>query len=196
MRFKVRVDEEEAEAKIALLGEHNVYNALAGIAVGLQSGMTLAECVEALHGLQPSDKRGQTLTWHGAQIVNDCYNSNPKALDAMVDALMAIDAKRHIVVAGEMLELGPDATALHAASGRHMATRGVDVVIGVRGAAESLVATAKEDGVMAEFVASPEEAGAWMLEHLHEGDAVLLKASRGVRLERALDHLQSESKSF
>jgi UDP-N-acetylmuramoyl-tripeptide--D-alanyl-D-alanine ligase len=183
MRFTVLAGDDRLPAHIALLGEHNVYNALAGIAVGLESGMPLAQCIEALAVLQPSDKRGEQLQYRGARIINDSYNSNPRALDAMVDALMAIDAERHIVIAGEMLELGPDADALHAACGAHMRTRGVDRVIGVRGHALALVAAA---GEIAEFVETPEDAGAWMQQNLRAGDAVLLKASRGVRLERSL----------
>jgi UDP-N-acetylmuramoyl-tripeptide--D-alanyl-D-alanine ligase len=104
----------------------------------------------------------------------------------MVDALMSVPAKRHIVVAGEMLELGPDAADLHAACGRRMAERGVSVVVGVRGDANALVDGMREGGGMAEFVASAEAAGSWMRENLREGDVVLLKGSRGVRLERAL----------
>jgi UDP-N-acetylmuramoyl-tripeptide--D-alanyl-D-alanine ligase len=93
---------------------------------------------------------------------------------------------RHIVVAGEMLELGPEGSALHRACGEHMAARGVDIVVGVRGLAKALVEGAAQQGTEAIFVATPEEAGAWLKANLRPGDAVLLKASRGVRLERAL----------
>ncbi len=121
--------------------------------------------------------------------MNDCYNSNPAALDAMVDGLLAMPAARHIVVAGEMLELGPAGAAMHRACGARMAVRGVDVVVGVRGLAEELVAGAQAGGAEAVFVATPAEAGAWMRERVRAGDAVLLKASRGVRLEGALEAL-------
>jgi UDP-N-acetylmuramoyl-tripeptide--D-alanyl-D-alanine ligase len=186
VRFTVSAGDAQAPAILRLLGRHNVSNALAAIAVGLRSGMTLAECVAAVGNLRAGDKRGEVLRRRGATIINDCYNSNPRALDAMVDALLSIPAKRHIVIAGEMLELGPDAAALHAACGRRIAERGVLHVVGVRGNAEALVAAAAEGGAEALFVASAEEAGAWMQTNLREGDVVLVKASRGVRLERAL----------
>ncbi len=176
-------DLEYTSAHIALLGEHNVYNALAAIAVGLGSGIPLQQCIDALAALRPGDKRGEQIEWHGSRLINDCYNSNPRALDAMVEALMAVEATRHLVVAGEMLELGPEADALHRACGEHMLRSGVNVVVGVRGHAEALVEGA---GANAIFVDTPEEAGEWMRKHLRPGDAVLLKASRGVRLERAL----------
>jgi len=107
----------------------------------------------------------------------------------MVDALLAMpapDGGRHIVVAGEMLELGPDGEALHRACGEAMAKRGVDFIVGVRGLTEALVEGAKQSGAEATFMATPEEAGAWLKANLRAGDAVLLKASRGVRLERAM----------
>ncbi len=186
VRFTAVAGEEHAEARLRVLGRHNVSNALAAIAVGLKSGMSLAECVAAVGEFRAGDRRGEVLTWNGATVINDSYNSNPKALDAMVDALMSVPAKRHIVVAGEMLELGPDAADLHAACGRRMAELGVSVVVGVRGDANALVDGMREGGGMAEFVASAEAAGSWMRENLREGDVVLLKGSRGVRLERAL----------
>lgn len=186
MTFSVQTQSEAQPAHIALLGEHNVYNALAGIAVGLESGMQLTECIAALAQLHPADKRGEQVLFRGARIINDSYNSNPLALNAMVDALMAVEAKRHIVIAGEMLELGPEAAHLHQQCGQHMQISGVDIVIGVRGHAADLVRGA---GSSAIFVETPEDAGAWMLRNLQEGDAVLLKASRGVRLERALTAL-------
>ncbi|WP_433984934.1 glutamate ligase domain-containing protein [Tunturiibacter empetritectus] len=122
----------------------------------------------------------------GATLINDCYNSNPTALNAMIDALMAIPAERHIVVAGEMLELGSDSAALHAACGTRMKERGVDFVLGVRGAAEATVEAARAAGTEALFVTSPEEAGEWLVANVRLSDVVLLKASRGVRLEKAL----------
>ena len=187
VRFTVVAGEQRAEVKLGLLGLHNVSNALAAIAVGLQSGMSLAECAAAAAELKAGDRRGELLHWHGATIINDSYNSNPKALDAMVDALLSIPAKRHLVIAGEMLELGPDAVTLHSNCGYRMAQRGVDVLVGVRGNARAMVVGASSSNQMdASFVDSAEAAGVWMAENLREGDAVLLKASRGVKLERAL----------
>ena len=187
VRFTAAAGEESAEIHLRMLGLHNVSNALAAIAVGLESGMPLQECALAAGNLRAVDKRGQVLSWHGATIINDCYNSNPLALDAMVTALMSISARRHIVVAGEMLELGPDAAALHAQSGHRMAEQGVSVVVGVRGNAKSIVeAAAYTNKTLSVFLESAEDAGVWMAANLRPGDAVLVKASRGVKLERAL----------
>jgi len=193
--FTVTAHGERASVQLHMLGRHNVHNALAAIAVGLRSGMSLADCAAALGELRAGDKRGEITEWRGATLINDCYNSNPRALDAMTDALLAMpaaDAGRHIVVAGEMLELGADGMALHRACGQYMASRGVDIVVGVRGLAAALVEGAAQPGTTALFVATPEEAGAWLKQNLRPGDTVLLKASRGVRLEGALSQLLHE----
>ena len=190
--FTVTAHGERASVQLHMLGRHNVHNALAAIAVGLRSGMSLAECAAALGELRAGDKRGEVSEWRGATVINDSYNSNPRALDAMVDALLAMPVAnegRHIVVAGEMLELGTEGEALHRACGQRMAARGVDVVVGVRGLAKGLVEGAAQGGANALFVATPEDAGVWLKANLRPGDAVLLKASRGVRLERALASL-------
>jgi UDP-N-acetylmuramoyl-tripeptide--D-alanyl-D-alanine ligase len=187
-RFTVVVGEERFPMVLRLPGKHNVQNALAAIAVGVMSGVGPAEGCEALEQMRPTERRGNVLTWRGAEIVNDTYNSNPRALDGMVQALKKTEAQRRIVVAGEMLELGPASASLHRSCGEAMA--GVDFVVGVRGMALELVDAARVAGVAAEFVETPEQAGEWLRENLREGDAVLLKASRGVRLERALDVLR------
>ncbi len=170
-----------------MLGEHNIYNALAAVAVGLQYGVSLPEAAASLATLSAGDKRGQILSFAGATIINDCYNSNPKALDSMVRSLVQLPAQRRIVIAGEMLELGPAAEALHRECGRHMAGHGIDVLLGVRGLAKAMTEEASAAGMRAEFVNTPEDAGEWLRREAGPGDAVLLKASRGVRLERALE---------
>jgi UDP-N-acetylmuramoyl-tripeptide--D-alanyl-D-alanine ligase len=173
---------------LRLPGRHNVMNALAAVAVGLRSGLDRMTMVGALESMRPGEKRGNLIEWRGTEIVNDTYNSNPAALNSMVQALKKTEGTRRIVIAGEMLELGPDAAALHTDCGRNMA--GLDYVVGVRGHARALVEGATEAGVQAVYVDTPAEAGAWMAANLRPGDAVLLKASRGVRLENALAVLE------
>src|SRR5260370_39096181 len=151
--------------------------------------MTLGECAAAVSEMRAGDKRGEVLEWHGATLINDCYNSNPRALDAMVDALMAMPAERHVVVAGEMLELGDAAAELHAECGRRMAERGVSVVVGVRGAADTLVDAARLGGVEAVFVPDAGAAGEWLEQNATMGGAELLKACHAAGLARPLSLL-------
>jgi len=185
--FDVTTAGRRDSATLHLVGRHNIYNALAAIAVGLERGLNLLEATAALATLAPADKRGAVVQVGNITIINDCYNSNPTALDAMVDTLAAMPAKRRIVVAGEMLELGTAGEELHRRSGRHMAEKKIDVLLGVRGLAEAIVEAASQAGIQAKFVATPEEAGEWLVKETREGDVVLLKASRGVKLERALE---------
>jgi UDP-N-acetylmuramoyl-tripeptide--D-alanyl-D-alanine ligase len=192
IEFDVVIAGVREHAVLALVGEHNVLNALAAVAVGLERGLKPSEAVGALSTLAPADKRGQVLqvgniTVGTITVINDCYNSNPKALAAMVDALAAMPAKRRIVVAGEMLELGPAGEEMHRQAGRHIAEKKIDVLVGVRGLAQAMVESANEAGGRTEFVASAEDAGEWLAREAREGDVVLLKASRGVKLEKALE---------
>src|SRR5258707_2612274 len=178
---------------LPLVGEHNIYNALAAAAAAMERGVNPSQVAGALSAMRPGEKRGQVLRLGGATIINDCYNSNPRALDAMIDTLASMKAERHILIAGEMLELGATAEALHRESGRHAAEKKIDLVIGVRGLAQALAEGACGAGAQAQFLETPEQAGEWLAAQLRPGDAVLLKASRGVKLERALEMLQKSS---
>jgi UDP-N-acetylmuramoyl-tripeptide--D-alanyl-D-alanine ligase len=191
--FDIVVGNLRESATLPLVGGHNVYNALAATVVALERGLTLREVVSSLASLAPADKRGQVVRIGNITVINDCYNSNPKALAAMVDALAAMPARRRIVLAGEMLELGPQGEEMHRESGKHIAAKGIDVLIGVRGLASEMVEAAKQAGMSAEFVATPEEAGSWLATETCEGDVVLLKGSRGVKLEKALEQLSTVS---
>ena len=191
-RFEVHVDGRQANVHLGLLGRHNVTNALAAIATGLEAGMTLEACAAAVEQLRPDSRRGEMLSYAGARLINDCYNSNPEALRSMIATLASIPAKRRILVAGEMLELGPETIALHRACGEAAAKAGIDIVVGVRGKGQDIVDAAKAAGTQAIFVPDAVEAGAWLKSTLREGDVVLLKASRGVKLERALESLKPE----
>jgi UDP-N-acetylmuramoyl-tripeptide--D-alanyl-D-alanine ligase len=176
-----------------LVGEHNIYNALGAAAAAIERGLTPSQAAVALSSIVPPDKRGQVVQIGGATIINDCYNSNPRALAAMVDTLASMKAQRRILVVGEMLELGPTAEALHRESGKHAAEKKIDLVIGVRGMARAVAEAACGAGTQAQFVETPEQAGEWLAQNLRPGDAVLLKASRGVKLERALKVLENSS---
>jgi UDP-N-acetylmuramoyl-tripeptide--D-alanyl-D-alanine ligase len=186
-RFDVVIGSCREKATLPLVGTHNIYNALAAIAVGLERGLIPSEAVAALGSLASLDKRGQVIKLGHVIVINDCYNSNPTALRAMVDALAAMPEQRRIVVAGEMRELGPASAELHRQLGEHIAAKRIDRLLGVQGHAEEMVRAAAKGGVAAEFVATPEAAGEWLARETRAGDAVLLKASRGVKLEKALE---------
>ena len=140
--------------------------------------------------------RGELIRFaNGVTVIDDSYNSNPQALMQSVRALLdAGSFKRRIVVAGEMLELGPQAGHLHRQCGRQIAALKIDRLIGVRGLAEELVAGAKENGLKTEaaiFCETPEEAAEQLIAEHAPGDLVLVKGSRGVRTEKVIERLRA-----
>lgn len=184
-----RADEREGWLTLKLLGAHNGTNAMAGLAVALEAGVELDTAIHALESLTPGDKRGEIVEIAGATLLNDCYNSNPEALRSMIRTLAALPGRRRILVAGEMLELGEQGPALHTSCGKAAAEAGLDFVVGVGGNAEHLAAAACAAGVASIFLRDAEAAGEWLKKNLRKGDLVLVKGSRGVRLERAIQRV-------
>jgi len=191
LHVKFRAGERVGQFTLRMLGAHNALNALAGLAVALEAGVDLDAAVAALASLTAGDKRGQVIEIGGGTILNDCYNSNPEALRSMIRTLAARPARRRILVAGEMLELGELGPALHTGCGRAAAEAGLDLVAGVQGNAEHLAAAACAGGVAALFLPDADAAGRWLMQNLQPGDVVLVKGSRGVRLERAIEAVRN-----
>jgi len=189
LHLQFRAGAHQGKLTLQLLGAHNASNAMAGLAVALEAGVDLNSAVTALESLTAGDKRGQVIEIDGATILNDSYNSNPEALRSMIRTLAARPANRRILVAGEMLELGEYGSAMHAACGITAAQAGLDLVAGVQGNAVHLAAAACAGGVASLFLPSAEEAGNWLKQILRPGDVVLIKGSRGVHLERAIEAL-------
>lgn len=190
--FQLNIREESAFVRFPLNGRHNIMNALAAAAVGIVFGMKVAEIAETLNSVTPPPQRGEIIRFaEGFTVINDSYNSNPDALVSMVETLMegSPENARKIVVAGEMLELGPDAAEVHLATGAKIARRGVDLLIGVRGNGEQLVQGAKDAGIKAEFAADSQAAAELVAELVQTGDVLLVKGSRGVRTERVVEKL-------
>jgi UDP-N-acetylmuramoyl-tripeptide--D-alanyl-D-alanine ligase len=191
LHVRFRAGEHDGSFSLNLLGAHNAQNAVAGLAVALEAGVPLDAAVAALESLTPGSKRGEVLEIGGATILNDSYNSNPEALQSMIHTLAVRPAKRRILIAGEMLELGEHASMLHAACGKAAADAGIDIVVGVRGNAQHLAAAACLCGVASIFLPDAPMAGEWLARNLQPGDVVLIKGSRGVQLERAIEVLKT-----
>ena len=195
IEVQFRAHEQQGSLKLELLGAHNALNAMAGLAVALEAGVDLDAAVEALSKLTAGDNRGQLLELGGATILNDCYNSNPEALKSMIRTLAARPTQgRRILVAGEMLELGDHAEALHTECGKAAAEAGIDLVAGVQGNAKHLATAAVAGGAQAVFLADATAAGHWLAQTMRAGDVVLVKGSRGVHLERAIETAKEQLK--
>lgn len=177
-----------------LMGRHAIRNVLAGLAAARAFGYRPEDFRERIAELEPGAMRGRRFVHNGITILDDCYNANPEAVRAMLEALSEMPALRRIAVLGEMLELGSWSEVLHGDAGRHAAHYGVDVLVGIRGAARQLVDAALEAGLKpgpARFFEDPEPAGLYVRSVAREGDAILFKGSRGTRVERALERFLS-----
>ena len=180
-----------------LTGRHNVSNILAGIAAAGRYGIAPESLVDAVRKLLPGKMRGERFHHQGVLVYNDCYNSNPDAVRAMLDVLKDTPARRRIAVLGEMLELGRWAEPLHRDTGSYAAALGIDVLVGIRGAACCTLDAATRAGLRADaafFFDDPSDAGRFLRTLAEPGDAILFKGSRAVHVERALEEfLASEA---
>jgi UDP-N-acetylmuramoyl-tripeptide--D-alanyl-D-alanine ligase len=180
-------------AQIRVLGEHNVVNALAAGAVGVALGLPAEAIVAGLARFRPAAMRSQIEHKQGVRIINDCYNANPVSMRAAIRLLAETPASgRRIAVLGDMLELGPTTAELHAEVGAYVAAQGIDALLTCGPLAHELAVGARAAGLdaarVAEF-ADAAVAAVGLLATVRAGDVVLVKASRGVRLERVVQAL-------
>jgi UDP-N-acetylmuramoyl-tripeptide--D-alanyl-D-alanine ligase len=179
----VKTPEGEQAFKLPFVQAHNLDNALAAISAGLALGFPLAEMADRAPGIVFSRLRGELVELpENAILINDSYNANPISMRAALDHLATVDAAgRRLAVLGEMRELGPDAAAYHREIGEHARERGVELIIGVG----DLAAAYEPD----QHVADADAAADALAEALGPGDAVLVKGSRAVGLERVAEKL-------
>lgn len=186
--FRLKTPLGETPATLPMSGRHNLMNGLAAAAVATCFEIKPAQIAEALSTARPPRMRGEVLDFAaGFRVVDDSYNSNPRSLVNMVRTITeaGINSSRRIVIAGEMLELGPGAAVLHREAGHEIAGAGIDVLWGVRGLAGEIIAGAKEAGVTeTRFFESADEAARAIVEEVKEGDLVLVKGSRGVATDK------------
>jgi UDP-N-acetylmuramoyl-tripeptide--D-alanyl-D-alanine ligase len=195
MAFEVVNRAGRREFQMPLLGEHNVRNALAAFAAASQYGITAEAAAESLAASRPVHMRGELLHFSaGFSVLDDCYNSNPVALEAMIDLVAHFTQyRRRALVAGEMKELGPASGALHRRCGERAATAGLEWIFGVTGDAAALVEGAIVAGLSpdrTQFFPTVEEAAQFLPEWVQPGDLVLLKGSRAVHLERVVEAMK------
>ena len=192
-RFRLNTPTGSAEVVFPLNGTHSVMNALAAAAAGHVFGMEAGDIAAALSSVSAPPQRGEILQFAGGfTLINDSYNSNPDALLSMVDTLVdgSPSGSRTIVVAGEMLELGDNGSEIHRETGVAIASRRIDVLIGVRGLAADLVNGARSAGLAeVKFADNSDAAGEMLLSIVRAGDVVLVKGSRGVRTEKVIEKL-------
>lgn len=190
------VEEREGSATVAtpLHGRHNVHNLLAGIAAARAVGVSLESAVAGLRAIEPAAHRGERIELPGGLLVIDeTYNANPRAVECALDELAETAAKRRVAVLGDMMELGPEAAALHERVGRHAARRGVHLLVGVGELSRHLLDGAVSEGLEASrtlWCRDAGEAADAVSTRVREGDVLLFKASRSIGLEEAIRGLR------
>lgn len=191
--FTVRAFGREFPVTLPIQGEHNVYNALAAIAVGLLCKVPQERIVAALADFQNTGMRQKRYDRSGLHIIEDCYNAGPESMRAALGVLSHASGRR-IAVLGGMLELGDYAQGAHYEVGR-VAAQAADMLFAYGANSEQYVRGAKDAGLRAAACYPSHEALVQALrDTVYEGDTLLVKGSRGMRMERVLDRLLGESR--
>jgi UDP-N-acetylmuramoyl-tripeptide--D-alanyl-D-alanine ligase len=175
---------------VPLPGYHNVENALAALACVWAMGVPLSVARARLATVAVTPLRSQVVRCQGLTILNDCYNANPLSAARALETLRDLEVRRRVAVLGDMLELGEFAPSAHRAIGHLAATCGIDLVVAVGAYAELIAQGVREvraDGVLT--CPSVAEAMAQVPALLQDGDGVLIKGSRKLRLEQLTDML-------
>jgi UDP-N-acetylmuramoyl-tripeptide--D-alanyl-D-alanine ligase len=176
--------------QLGVPGEHQVLNALLAVAGARACGVPWEAIADALPRLPRMAMRWERSEWNGVTLVNDAYNANPVSMEAAIRAFAQVaGGQRRLLVLGEMRELGPDAAAFHAASGACVAASNCEALVAVGRAGGWIADAAVEHGYGGTIIRVEDAvaAGGALAALAVPGDWVLLKASRGVRLERAVE---------
>lgn len=189
-RFRLRTPDGEIEVELPLHGLYNAENFLAAASCAHHLGVPASELAAGALDLVAGPGRGQVHSLPGEiVVVDDSYNSNPIALERALESARNLPGQRHLAILGEMLELGTDGPRFHREAGVAAASRGFAPIVGVGELARYLVEAATEAGADARWAAGAEEAAAWVAPRIAPGDVILVKGSRGVGLDHAVESL-------
>jgi UDP-N-acetylmuramoyl-tripeptide--D-alanyl-D-alanine ligase len=191
LRFTLETGGRRAAVLLSLGGRHNVTNALAAAAVGVALGIDLEDIVRGLGEARGPARRGQWVVAGDVTILDDTYNASPASVRAALAMLAARRrGRRAVVVLGDMLELGALTDEAHREIGRAVAELPADELVGVGRACALAIEAARTAGIAEAYHAkSYDDAVAHLVKRLAPGDVVLVKGSRGMRMERVVDAL-------
>ncbi|HET8577547.1 MAG TPA: UDP-N-acetylmuramoyl-tripeptide--D-alanyl-D-alanine ligase [Methylomirabilota bacterium] len=191
VRFTLEAGDERRTVTLRFAGRHNVINALIAAGVGRALGLPLEVIVRGLAAARPVKGRCVWRRAGSVRILDDTYNANPVSVRAALETLLgAADCRRRIVVLGDMLELGDISETAHREAGRAVAASGAAEFVGLGRRMLSAVEAARAAGLAeSHHAATFEDAVALLLKRLAPGDALLVKGSRGMRMERVVDAL-------
>ncbi len=187
----IRAEGGTAAIRLPVVGRHNVYNALAASAAALSAGASLNDVKAGLDGFIPPAMRSEIKRIQGRTVLADYYNANPGSMRAAIETLVTLkEGGKAVAVLGDMLELGEAAPEAHREVGRTAARLGVDILIAVGEQSRPVLEGAHEAGMPKSSLfpaGSHEEAAGLLRRSSRDGDAVLIKGSRGMKMEKILE---------
>ncbi|HPD01018.1 MAG TPA: UDP-N-acetylmuramoyl-tripeptide--D-alanyl-D-alanine ligase, partial [Acetivibrio sp.] len=191
--FDINIGNREYSVKIPVPGLHNIYNALAGIAAGIELGIPPEEIIKGIEEFVPGKMRLNIINHNGLKIINDVYNASPQSMEAAINVLKDISAgNRTVAVLGDMLELGEISEKAHFDVGKYAVSNGINYVAAVgeyrdNTAGGAIDAGAKKDNVF--VFNNNNEAASFLKYFLKPGDVLLVKGSRGMKMEEIVNML-------
>lgn len=196
IRFAAEYKGKKTEYDLPVPGIHNVYNAMAAIAVGLQEGLSSEKCAEGLKSAELTGMRLEVIEHGSFKIINDAYNASPLSTKASLGILAEMPGNgRNIAVLGEMYELGDRTEIGHREVGERVASLGLDILIGVGPLAKDICLGAQKSGMEPTrvfYCANNEEALETLKGLLKPGDRILVKGSRGMKMEEVVQGIISD----
>ena len=182
------------EAFIPIPGRHNIYDALSAYAAATRMGLDPDRCAKALAEYQSTGMRQHIVHKNGLTVIEDCYNASPDSMKASLTMFGELEVQdgRKFALLGDMLELGSLEAEAHAQVGRMAAQAGLTALVAVGKASRGMAEAAQAEGLEAVWCEDHKQAFDWLTEHLRPGDALLAKASRGMKLETVLQALYGE----
>ncbi len=190
--FTVKYKNETVRAFVPSQGIHNVYNGLCAIAVGLLLGMSLEECVRGLRNFAPEGMRQKITSVKGMTFIEDCYNANLDSMCAALETLKSLKIKRTVAVLGDMLELGDFSKEAHQRVGEKAFETECDLLVTFGNEAKNTAKAFAENGGSSKAFSDKTELTEFLRESLKEGDTVLFKGSRGMKMEEIFTSLYKE----
>jgi UDP-N-acetylmuramoyl-tripeptide--D-alanyl-D-alanine ligase len=196
-RYTLKVQGEKIKLNIS--GRHNVYNALAAIAVGLEMNVPIEQIKRGLQKFSPVENRMEILNLQGVVVINDTYNSNPSSAKAALQTLADMQAGhngRKIVVMGGMAELGDYARLEHERMGQLIAMLGFSELCTYGENTEYMnKAVVKSGKIETHHFSDHKSLSDYLLNTIHKGDIVLVKGSRAMAMEKVVDMLSASLNS-
>lgn len=188
--FTVAYAGKQIDYTIAMVGRHNVYNALAAISVGLVLGFSADEIQQGLDNLEATKMRFELKKVKGYNVINDAYNASPMSMSAAINTVAELTSGRKIAVVGDMLELGDFAVSAHKKVGQELAAKKFTAVITRGKMGEYIAKGAREGGIAMVYACdSHEQAADRLKEILLPNDTILFKGSRGMQMDKIIDLL-------